>query len=318
MRSLSTALREAGHEVITTSSKQNKPHRLADMLHTIWRLRRWSQVILIDTYSTSNFWFAVACGRLASRLQIPYVLIAHGGNLSTRIQSKSPRAQRLFSGAARIVTPSSFLQNAFAEGNYKTVAIPNVVTVDDQAVKSNYDLQNTVLWVRRFHEIYDPVTAVHAFAKAYKNKLITSKLIMVGPDSDGTLLQCQRLASQLGVNLITQGLVSKAEWHAMASSADFFLNTSTVDNTPVSILEAMALGLPIVSTNAGGIPAIVQDGKLGLLVPVGDIDALASCMQRLNASRELRENLGRSGITVAESGKPSAVAAQWTALLESL
>ena len=57
------------------------------------------------------------------------------------------------------------------------------------------------------------------------------------------------------------GYLRKIEWLELARDHDIFINTSTIDNMPVSILEMMALGLPIISTNVGGIPFILESRK---------------------------------------------------------
>jgi len=79
---------------------------------------------------------------------------------------------------------------------------------------------------------------------------------MVGPDKDSSLGEAKDLAKQLGVaeSVTFTGVLPKAQWHQLSEKFDIFINTTNIDNMPVSIIEAMALGLPIVSTNAGGLP----------------------------------------------------------------
>jgi glycosyltransferase involved in cell wall biosynthesis len=67
-----------------------------------------------------------------------------------------------------------------------------------------------------------------------------------------------------------------------------FINTTNFDNTPVSVIEAMALGLPIVSTNVGGMPFLIEDRKQGLLVPPNDVTAMVNAILQLFDSPELR------------------------------
>ncbi len=86
-----------------------------------------------------------------------------------------------------------------------------------------------------------------------------------------------RLSHELGVGdaVVFCGRKSNAEMPALYADADLVLNASEVDNMPISLLEAMASGVPFVSSAAGGIPDMVDDGRTGLLAPVGDASALA-------------------------------------------
>jgi len=93
-------------------------------------------------------------------------------------------------------------------------------------------------------------------------------LCMVGPDKDETLNKAKKLATTLNIrNSITfTGVLKKEDWHKLSNNYDIFINTTNVDNMPVSIIEAMALGFPIVSTNVGGLPYLIDNKIDGLLV----------------------------------------------------
>ena len=77
------------------------------------------------------------------------------------------------------------------------------------------------------------------------------------------------------------GYLRKFEWLEITRDHDIFINTSTIDNMPVSILEMMALGLPIISTNVGGIPFILKGKKNSLLVDNNDCKSMASSIKYL-------------------------------------
>ncbi|HET7158074.1 MAG TPA: glycosyltransferase family 4 protein, partial [Burkholderiales bacterium] len=82
--------------------------------------------------------------------------------------------------------------------------------------------------------------------------------------------------------------------------ADLFLNSSVVDNMPNSILEALASGVPIVSTDAGGIPFMVEHGKTALLVPPRDPDAMASAALALLDDPQHAARLAEAGVLLAQ------------------
>jgi len=123
------------------------------------------------------------------------------------------------------------------------------------------------------------IDVLHSLKKEYPE----AHMCMVGPDKDGTLQKCKDLAKELGISASIEftGRLSKEQWHELSKDYDVFVNTTNKDNMPVSVIEAMALGLPVVSTNPGGIPFLIDDGKHGSLVPVGDNDRMVEKIQFL-------------------------------------
>ncbi len=97
---------------------------------------------------------------------------------------------------------------------------------------------------------------------------------------------------------------------------DIFLNTNRIDNMPVSVVEAAAFGLPVVSTNVGGIPYLLEEGKTGLLVPTDDPGAVAAAVSRLLADPGLARRLSTNGRSLAEQSAWPRVREQWLGLLE--
>ena len=102
------------------------------------------------------------------------------------------------------------------------------------------------------------------------------------------------------------------------SSADIFLNTNRIDNTPVSVIEAGAFGLPVVATNVGGIADLVSDGETALLVPDNDDEAMAAAVLRLLTSPNLAEKLSANGRALAERFSWENVRPQWESLFASV
>ncbi|HEX2205773.1 MAG TPA: glycosyltransferase family 4 protein, partial [Longimicrobium sp.] len=111
------------------------------------------------------------------------------------------------------------------------------------------------------------------------------------------------------------GPVPKAEVPARLAEGDVYLNTPRADNTPVTVLEAMACGLCVVSTEVGGIPYLLDDGGDALLVPPGDAEAMAAAVLRLLRDPALAGRLSRAGRRKAEGCDWSAVLPRWEGLL---
>jgi glycosyltransferase involved in cell wall biosynthesis len=174
-----------------------------------------------------------------------------------------------------------------------------------------------LVWLRAFHEIYNPNLAPRVVA------LLTEEypeihLTMIGPDKgDGSLQKTKRSATDLGVahRISFHGPVPKGEVPLWLNHHDIFLNTTNIDNTPVSVIEAMACGLCVVSTNVGGIPYILDDGCDALLVPADDAEAMASAVKRILIDRSLSAGLTHKARQKAESFDWPKILPQWEQIL---
>lgn len=273
---------EVHFSVYYASDKRSKLLRLWAMCLAIWRHRRQADYVLIDVYSSLNFWYAWVAARLCRWFRLPYIAYLHGGNLPARLEHWPKACSAIFSHSAANVAPSTYLQTAFQQKGFKVKVIPNFINLRDYPFPLRQTCAPRLLWVRAFEKTYNPEMAVQVLAALAKTNP-DARLCMVGADKDGSLLQCQQLAAALGVaaQIEFPGQLAKTAWISRANTCDIFLNTTHFDNTPVSVLEAMALGLPVVSTDAGGMPFLLEQGKDGLLSPVGDVGAMVKNIQHL-------------------------------------
>ena len=140
---------------------------------------------------------------------------------------------------------------------------------------------------------------------------------MVGPDKDGSMEEVRSRAAQLGVHdrVNFPGRVPKAEVPQWLDRGDIFLNTTNADNTPVSVMEAMACGLPVVSTHVGGVPYLIEDGKDGLLVPPSNPSAMADAVRQLLKDPVLAGRLSRSAFLKVQRWDWGEILSQWEDLL---
>jgi len=265
VETLGENLSQSGFDVVSYSSKKNSVLRILDMLFGILKHRNAS-FILIDTYSTSAFWFAFLSSQLARILKIKYIPILHGGNLPNRLISNPTLCKMIFGNAFINVSPSEYLKFHFEKfGFSNVVSIPNSINLSEYSFKERQNFAPNLIWVRAFAEIYNPKMEIDVLNLLQK-KYPSATLTMVGPDKDGSLQTTQNYANQFNLKVNFTGKLSKMEWTDLSKNHDIFINTTHFDNTPVSILEAMALGLPIVSTNVGGLPFLITHQKNGYLV----------------------------------------------------
>jgi len=294
IETLAALLNREGFDVVTTSSVQNKVFRLLDMLYHTYKYRNKASVVLIDTYSTQNFYYAVGVAKLCSVFKLPYIPILHGGNLPNRLKKSPKLSNILFNKAKTNVSPSNYLIEAFKKEGYSNLTyIPNTIKIDNYPFLQRKEIKLKLLWVRSFSKIYNPLLAISIIEELVK-KNISVSLCMVGPEKDGSLGICKELAQQKNLPITFTGLLSKEEWISLSKDYAIFINTTNLDNTPVSVMEAMALGLPVVSTNVGGLPFLIDHHKTGILVPPNNevhfVEAICNLIENPNFIGSISEN----------------------------
>lgn len=286
IETLSKNLRLEGYSVFTCSNKQNKVWRLLDMLLAIFKFANKADYVLIDTYSTSNFYYAFVCSQLCRILKLKYIPILHGGNLPQRLKNNPTMSKLVFRNAHVNVAPSVYMQLEFETYGYSNlVYIPNVINLKNYPFKTrNFDAIK-LLWVRSFSEIYNPFLAIEIL-KTLIAEGVSASLCMVGPDIDGSLFRTKKYAEELNVEVAFTGKLSKETWIEASKNFNVFINTTNFDNMPVSIIEAMALGLPIISTNVGGLPFLIKNNQDGILVNPKDANAFVKAIKYLQSNYE--------------------------------
>jgi len=304
---LGNLLMSEGHTVRFSSNKKNKVLRLFDMVFSVFKNRKDTDYVLIDTYSTQNFYYALIVSQLCRFLNIKYIPILHGGNLPMRLKKSPKKSKMIFRNAYKNISPSHYLKGKFIDYGYTNIEyIPNTIVINNYPFKERKKVEANLLWVRSFKKIYNPLMAIRT-VKQLENKGIKTKLVMVGPDADGTLLSVNKLAKESGLNVKFTGKLTREEWIEVSKDSDIFINTSYFDNMPVSLIEAMALGLPVVTTNVGGIPSLVKNDYDAILVNPDDVKTMA------NAIKGLIDN-SKNAITLSKNGRISAEKFDWVAV----
>jgi glycosyltransferase involved in cell wall biosynthesis len=315
---LAGRLAENGWHVRTTSARLNRVFRLTDMVLAALRHQRSYQVAQVDVYSGAAFLWAETVCAVLRLLGKRYILTLHGGNLPWFAQRHPGRVRRLLRSASAVTTPSGFLFEQMKLLRADLELIPNPVDVRRYAFRLRNQPKPALIWLRAFHAIYNPSLAprvVELLAADYPDV----KLCMIGPDKgDGSLGETQAVADSLGVSgrISYPGGVPKACVGEALNRGDIFLNTTNIDNTPVSVLEAMACGLPVVSTNVGGIPYLLSHEKTGLLVPPDNPQAMATSVSRLLDEPELAARLSQNGLRKASECDWKTVLPRWERLVE--
>jgi len=315
IETLGSFLKNEGYKVIMSSSKKNKVLRLIDMLLTTIKYSKKVSHVLIDTYSTQNFYYAVLVAQVCRILHLSYIPILRGGMLPGRLKKSPKLCKKLFNGAKHNIAPSMYLYEAFsAEGYTNLKYIPNTIEIKNYDFLLRKEIKVNLLWVRSFSEIYNPALAIK-IVEALIKKGVTTSLTMVGPDVGGLLEQCKRIVEEKNLPITFTGKLSKEAWIALSKEYDVFINTTNFDNTPVSVIEAMALGLPVITTNVGGIPYLVDENKTGILVNPNDEHLFVEkIIYLLNHPLEA-ENLSVNARNLVETFDWEKVKTKWNAIL---
>ncbi|WP_281324248.1 glycosyltransferase family 4 protein [Flavobacterium sp. IMCC34518] len=315
IETLGPLLEQEGFNICYSSSKKNKSLRLVAMLYTVFRFRK-ADAVLIDTYSTTNFWYAFGTSQLCRVLRIKYIPILHGGNLAFRLHQNPRICKMIFKNSYHNVSPSLFLKEQFNTLGYKNVIyIPNAIELHNYPFLARIKASPNLLWVRSFSRIYNPMMAVQVYYELKKTYPLAT-LRMVGPEKDGSLVEAKQKAKDLDLDIHFTGKLSKLDWIKISKESDIFINTTHFDNMPVSIIEAMSLGLAVVSTNVGGIPYMLEEQKEALLIPDNDVEKMVDALKSLIESQVLFTELVLNSRQKAEQFEWVKVKLSWMNILK--
>ncbi len=308
-----------GWTLYCASSRRAGIARMADMVHASWRWRDRYSVAHIDVYSGLAFMWAEAVCAVLRRLQKPYVLTLRGGNLPRYGRRWPGRVRRLLRSAATVTAPSRYLLEQMGDACPSAVLLPNPLNVTDYAFRLREKPVPRLIWVRALHKIYNPTMAVRVVHRL-RESFPSIRLDIVGPDKgDGSREELERTIADLGLqeNVRLVGGKYKRDIPGCLQEADIFLNTTNVDNTPVSVMEAMASGLCVVSTDAGGVPYLVDSGQDALLVSRNDDLAMAAAVRSVLTDPGVGQRLSRNARQKVEAFDWSIILPAWDALLAS-
>ncbi len=306
---LARLLRETGIKVELV--QVNAPYRPAWVekfrtVRALFRLlpylgRLWTcagRVDLLHVMANSGWaWhlFAAPAVWLASLRGTPVIVNYRGGNAESFFQARFKWLRPTLARASVVLVPSGFLATVFAKWAVPTQIVPNIVDLSRFKPEKNRVRGHHLIVARNLEDIYDIPNALRAFA-AIRRVFPDARLTVAG--SGPRLGALRKLCDELGVveAVCFTGRLENERMADLYRDADLLLNPSLVDNMPISLLEAMASGVPIVTTNVGGIPHLVEDGKTAILVAPGQPSEMAVAAVRVFADRRLAERLRDSGL----------------------
>ena len=303
-------------KMIVASNKKNIIFRFLHMNYIYWRNYKKVSLMFIDVYSTKAFYFTFYFALISKFLSLKYIPIIHGGNIELRIKKSKSMTKFVFKNSNINISPSIYVYRIFKKNNFAVKYIPNCINSSLYKFKKRQKFRPRIIWLRSFHEIYNPDMAINVF-KIISSCYRKTKLTMIGPDKDGSLKHCQQLSKKYRIdhNIDFLGYQSKTKWIKIARDHDIFINTSKIDNMPVSVIEMMALGLPIVSTDVGGIPFLLEHGKNSLLVKNNDVENMAYQIKYLIKDPHIAGQISMKAFEDSKSFSTDLIIPEWSKII---
>jgi L-malate glycosyltransferase len=268
-------------------------------------LRELRRADIVHIFSASYWSFllaplpAILVARLLGRVT---VLNYHSGEAPDHLRRSALARHVIRHWVDQVVVPSTFLRDVFASFEIAARVVPNTMDVRQFAYRVREPLRPRLLCTRNLEPIYNVACVVRAFARV-QQRYPEATLTVVGSGSQEQMLR--DLACGLNVQHVTfAGRVSPADIGRYYDEADVYVQTPWIDNMPLSVLEAFASGLPVVSTDVGGVPALLHPGVHGLLAPANDDEAIAAHVSTLVESPSYAREL-------AAAAYESCAAYQW-------
>ena len=277
----------------------------------LWRELRRADVVHAFSASYTSFLLAPLPAWIVARaLGRPVLLNYHSGEAADHLR-RSRLARAILRRIGTTIVPSRFLVDVFGRFGLAAAAIPNVIDRGRFPFRRRERLRPRLLSTRNLEANYNVACTLRAFARV-QARHPDATITIVGSGSYEAALHV--LAAALGLRGVTfAGRVSPADMARYYADADVYVQTPAVDNMPLSVLEAFASGIPVVSTDVGGVRAMLTDGVHGLLAPPDDDAAIAECVCRLLDEPRLASQLADAAHRETDACVWDAVRDRWAA-----
>jgi L-malate glycosyltransferase len=302
-------------------SASDKPSYIAKLLDftSLFFNQTKTNLIIIDVFSTKAFWFAVYLSVLCVVFKKKYVLVLHGGGLPNRFKQSPHIFRWILTRAYKVTAPSMYLTSFFEEMQIDVTFIPNPIRIKDYALRQQTSSINVLklLYLRGFGAVYQPQLLIEACFILHQ-QAVSFELHMFGRDIDGTLKQVTDMVEKYHMqsHVMIHGSKPKSDWMQLAQQCAVNLSVPTIDNTPVSVLECMAMGIPTISTNVGGMPHLIAHMENGILVDA-EPAAVAEHILMLRDNEALYNKLSTNALEYVKRYDYPNVMEKWKRLIES-
>jgi L-malate glycosyltransferase len=285
----------------------------------LWALWRGLENIDIAHIFSASYWsflVAPAPAWLIARMRGAKTLIHyHSGEARDHLR-RFRSAKYVLKRADCLIVPSGYLADVFGQVGLGARVVPNIVDLSQFSFRVRKPLRPHLICTRGFHPYYRLDIVVHAFAEV-KTSYPDARLDLVGsgPLED----QIRTLVKELGLRDVNfAGVALRRKIGSLYNQADIFINGSSLDNMPVSIIEAFASGSPVVSTAPEGMRYLVEHERTGLLSEPGDATALAASVIRLLQNPDLASRIAINAHDESVRYRWIEVRGQWLKIYSSM
>jgi glycosyltransferase involved in cell wall biosynthesis len=240
-------------------------------------------------------------------------------NMEYNTFARKTSVRATFGKAAGIVVQTTGARDWFpAFLQKKCVILPN--SLNPSFIRKRYVgiREKKIVMVGRLDANKNQAMVMEAFKEATKDKYSDYKLVIYGDGPDRLKLQNLAISLKIDSKVEFKGMVKHVAEHI--EKASIYILASSQEGMPNSLIEAMSLGLACISTNCpcGGPADLIVDGINGLLVPVGDVNAMREAMEKLLGNEVLAESFGKAAMRIQEKYAPDVVNAKWKEYLDDI
>ena len=305
-----------------TSSFNNFFLRTLDTLFTVLHYKR-NDILILQVYSTKSLYLSYLTAVIGRIKGLKIISTLHGGNLPLEYKTNTTKRKMLntiFSFSHTITAPSNFTQTEIEAlaNNPKFKMVKNLIQLEQYHVTNKNINGIAIFWMRAYHPNHNPLLAID-IVQQLKSIGQNVTLVMAGKDYGLKSKVIEKVSTLKLQDIVDiKDVINNEEKNKIAQQCNVYLCTNSVDNAPVTFLEMMAMGLPIVSTNVGGIPYYVENGKTAILSKNNSKEDLAQSLINMINNNEMYETLVKNGIENCQLYSENNISKVWNNLLQEV
>lgn len=286
----------------------NKYTKVKFALHALKKfdeLVRDKEIIHIHMSSRGSFYRKSLFVLKASKMNKKIILHIHGSEFETFYKEECNELMKkyvrfIFKKCSKVLALSEEWKEILSQivNKEKIEVLDNSIIVKEDKNKKDYSAKK-ILFLGRVGKrkgVYDILQVAHKIISKYPDV----KFIIAG---DGEVDKVKKICidKEINKNIEIIGWVSGDDKVKLLNEATVYLLPSYNEGMPISILEAMAYKLPIISTNIGGIPQLISNNSEGFIFEPGDLEKLEEVLDKILEDRDLRERLGNNSFNKVNS-----------------
>lgn len=288
-----------GARFVATYHGGSRARKLADFVagyaRAAWLLMTDPKIKIVHIHSASGASFRrkMYFARLARRMARKVVMHVHGGGFRDFLATDPAGITAALNSCDEVICLSDRWREYFiSQGVEHVTVVPNPVDYPETVERAGDDGKTYFLFMGildRAKGVHDLVEAVDSLPQDIKERIVVH---MAGTGPEEQALSDSISARGLDGTIVLEGWVAGEKKTELLKRSHCYVLPSYAEGLPVSILEAMAVQMPVIATNVGGIPSIVTDGVNGILLAPRDTAALAAALRKMVEQPEVREKQG--------------------------